>query len=275
MTKNAPSAELGPIEAQFLIAVASRGSSVFTVETAHSYWKNPGQARAAVARLEKKGWLKRLERGKYLVVPLEAGPERMWVEDSLVMATILQEDSVAGYWTALNYWGMAGQISRTVFVQSSRRRSSSEKNILGIRFRFITVTSSKLYGFSVLRIGGSEVRVTDREKTIIDCLDRPDLAGGIKQIARTMHDQAPRLDWDRFDYYLERFPTGAVAKRAGYIVEATAVEIPDRSTRTARWRGLTKAGYVKLEPGWKSEGRIIRRWGIRDNVGLEQAGRRR
>lgn len=192
----------------------------------------------------------------------------MWMEDSLVMAMILQNDGTVGYWTALNYWGMADQISKTIFIQSVRRRFLAEKTILGIRFKFITITAGKVFGVSVVHIGGSQVRITDREKTIIDCLDRPDLSGGIKQLARIMRNEAPRLDWDRFNEYLARFPSRAVVKRAGYIIEATGVEIPERDKRIVLWRNLLKSGYVKLEPGAGTEGKLYRRWRIHDNVGL-------
>ena len=36
-----------------------------------------------------KGWLARIERGRYLIVPLEAGPDRVWTEDALVIASYL------------------------------------------------------------------------------------------------------------------------------------------------------------------------------------------
>lgn len=272
MTKNIPYAQLGPREAQFLITVASRSSGVFAIDEAHSYWKDHGQVRKAVARLEKKGWLKRIERGKYLVIPLEAGPERMWMEDSLVIAMSLQNDGIVGYWTALNHWGMADQISKTIFIQSARRRNLAEKTILGIRFKFITVVAGKLFGVSVAQVGGSLVRVTDREKTIVDCLDRPDLAGGIRQLARIIRNEAPGLDWDKLDDYLARFPSRAVVKRVGYIVEATGMEIPGREKRIVLWRDLLKSGYVKLEPGAGTEGKLYRRWRIHDNVGLGEPG---
>jgi len=270
MTQNIPQAGLGPREAQFLIAVASGSNGVFSIDDAHSYWSDPARARQAVARLEKKGWLKRIERGKYLVVPLEAGPKRTWMEDSLVIAMSLRSDGVVGYWSALNYWSMSEQISRTVFVQSVRRRNVAEKIVLGVRYRFITVTSAKFFGVSVVSIGGSPVRITDREKTLIDCLDRPDLAGGVRQLAVIIGKKAPQLDWDKFDSYLAGFPSSAAARRAGYIVEATGAELPAQKERIAAWRGLVKSGYLNLEPGSWTGGKLNRRWGIRDNAGLAE-----
>ncbi len=44
-----------------------------------------------MARLVDKGWLERLAKGKYLIVPLEAGPDRTWTEDAHVIAGHLDQ----------------------------------------------------------------------------------------------------------------------------------------------------------------------------------------
>ena len=50
------------------------------------FWGSRLVAKKKLHVLEKKGWIARLERGKYIVIPLEAGPERRWTEDSYVVA---------------------------------------------------------------------------------------------------------------------------------------------------------------------------------------------
>jgi Predicted transcriptional regulator len=70
---------LSPKEAEFLSSLARDGKSIFTVEEARRFWGDPSYTTNALARLEEKGWLHRLERGTYMLIQLEAGPEREWV----------------------------------------------------------------------------------------------------------------------------------------------------------------------------------------------------
>ena len=58
--------ELGPREAEFLSLMASRTSISFTIDEVVEFWGNRELARKKLSHLERKGWLERIERGKYL-----------------------------------------------------------------------------------------------------------------------------------------------------------------------------------------------------------------
>lgn len=69
---------MGARENAFLMDLASSGKSIFTIKEARDFWGSPHSTRIAVHRLISKGWLVAIERGKYLIVPLEAGVSRKW-----------------------------------------------------------------------------------------------------------------------------------------------------------------------------------------------------
>lgn len=73
-----------------------------------------------------------MERGVYLLIPLEAGLERTWSESPMVIAPYLIQPAAVAYWSALHYWQMTEQIPRTTFVQSTKRKRPVE--IQGMRF---------------------------------------------------------------------------------------------------------------------------------------------
>jgi predicted transcriptional regulator of viral defense system len=50
------------------------------------------------------GWLRRLERGVYLLIQLEAGPARAWTENGIIIAQYLVDPAVIAYWSAIHYW---------------------------------------------------------------------------------------------------------------------------------------------------------------------------
>ncbi len=258
---------LGPKEAEFLTTFASQGRRILTVEQAHEFWRDAAYTTNVLGRLEKKGWLHRLERGTYMIIPLEAGPDRAWSESALVIAPHLIQPAAIAYWSALHYWHMTEQIPRTVFVQSTSRKHQREKEVLGIHFRFVTVVESKFFGVVKRTLDGQPTYVTDREKTLVDAADRPDLSGGVAQLAQALHTAWSDLDWPRLDEYLSRWPTRSPLKRIGYLVETLDLPLPEREERLTRWRRSLSSGIVALEPGRDSNARrIVTRWRLQVNV---------
>jgi predicted transcriptional regulator of viral defense system len=267
MSRNITS--LSSEEADLLLSLASEDKNIFTIQDAYRQWKDDPNTPSRLHTLEAKGWLERLERGKYLIVPFEAGPERQWTEDAYVLASYLIDPSAIAYWSALHHWNMTEQVPRVTYVQSTSRKFTRRKEVLGIRFRFVKVASKKFFGLHRQHVDHKRYSVTDREKTLLDCLDRPDLAGGIPEVSKALLASSS-FNWKRLDEYLERFGRGAVIKRLGFLVDATPIYIPDREDHLGRWQNLLTAGLSKLDPSSPREPhRIETRWRVRVNVDEE------
>lgn len=263
--------KLPPQTRRFLATMAASGRRIIRTKDAYEFWSSENVARQALSRLVESGWLQRIQQGLYLIVPLEAGPEGGWTEDPKVIASQLAPEGAVAYWTALHHWGMTEQIPRTVFVQTGKRKRNSRVTLLGVRYEFIFVVSRKLFGSTKQWSQGSEFNITDREKTLIDALDRPDLSGGMSVIVGALRTYE-QVDWNALDIYLDRFASGAVYKRLGFLVETLSVSLPDASTRQATWLRKRSKGISLLDPGGLKEGRINTRWRIRVNVSGVGAG---
>ena len=172
------STRLGPQERLFLTSLAGEGRRIVHIVDALPFWSSAHQTRKALSRLERKGWLRRLERGVYLIIPLEAGPEGKWSEDPLVIAAQLVPEGAGAYWSALHYWNLTEQVPRTVFIQTITRRNAPTSEIMGVHYRFVTIKEERFFGTLSRTVNGLPFRITDREKTIIDSIDRPELSGG-------------------------------------------------------------------------------------------------
>lgn len=114
MTRNITS--LSSKESILLTNLAAKGKTVFTGKEAQELLGLPASPRLLLSRLERKGWVKRLERGRYLLIPLEAGPERLWSEDAALVAMTLAPEGALAYWSAIRHWGWTEQLPRTVFI---------------------------------------------------------------------------------------------------------------------------------------------------------------
>lgn len=256
---------LTPKESEFLSKIAEKGLSVFSFEQAQALWTPPERTPDALYRLTQKGWLRRLERGVYLLIPLEAGPARVWTENGIIIAQYLVNPAVIAYWSALHYWNMTEQIPRVIFIQTTRRKQSTI--IAGMRFQFITVIEDHFFGFTSVNIAGKTTQVTDREKTIIDCAARSDLSGGILQLVQALKSSYGQINWIKLDQYLKQWGGGTVVKRLGYLVET--LKLPDQEDRLHYWQSLMTRGVSPLEPGAGAYGPISTRWQVRVNVPIK------
>jgi predicted transcriptional regulator of viral defense system len=257
---------LSPKEAEFLATLASQGKEIVTSTEAQAFWGSPNTTDKALYRLERRGWLHRLEPGAYLLIPLAAGPERHWSGSAMVIVPYLVEPAAVAYWSALHYWQLTEQIPRITFVQSTTRKRPVQKTILNMNFRFVTVSQDKFFGMVRRTLSGQPFQVTDREKTLVDAADRPELSGGIYQLAQSLQ-LIQEIDWQRLTVYLQRWPTTSPAKRIGYLVEALDLDIPDRSVKVAQWQEKIAPGVVLLEPGRAQDaGSITTRWQLQINV---------
>ena len=266
---------LSDAEASFLATLAASGKRIFVTKDGYDVLGAGRSTTDTLARLVAKGWLARIEKGKYLIVPLEAGPDRTWTEDAHVIAGHLVSPCMVGYWSALDYWNLTEQVPRVTCVQTTTRRENRSPRVLGMRFRIVRVKARKFFGGHAYRAGESPIEVTDREKTIVDCLDRPDLCGGLHQVAEALHSADGDFDWNRTTMYLRCFGSGAVVKRFGFLVESLGLTHPPAPRMLDEWLDLRTAGIGKLDPSSpRAPHRIATRWRIAVNL-PEEGFRRR
>lgn len=256
--------ELGPRELAFLATLSKKGRRLFGAAEAEPFWGNAVQARKALARLHEKGWLERLDRGRYMIVPLEAGVERKWSEDSLAVGTFLAPGGAAAYWTAVRYWGWTTQLPATVLFLTPTQRYRSSPVVLGVQYRFVRTKPERVFGIHEAWEGELRVRVTDRERTVLDMLDRTDLSGGVPEVSTALSQAWEELDLDKLTQYMDRFGSGTVPKRLGFLAERLNLARDSQLIET--WRRMIGKGVSLLERGGPPQGPIVSRWRLRVNA---------
>lgn len=180
---------------------------------------------------------------------------------------------MVSYWSALAYWNLTEQVPRVTYVQTTSRKEHRTPTVLGMRFRIVRVKSHKFFGGHRYYSRGGPAVVTDREKTVLDCLDRPDLSGGVEEVARALLAADGDLDWDRVTDYLGRFGSGAIVKRLGFLAEQLEFAHPPDQGTLEQWLEFLTAGIGKLDPSSpRKPHRIVTRWRVA--VNLPEAGLR-
>jgi predicted transcriptional regulator of viral defense system len=139
-------------------------------------------ARSVIRSLVRKGWLTRLVGGRYMVLPSSHGPENIGENNVLALASAAVEPSYVGWWSAASFHGMTTQRPSQTMVAVLKQRD--DVTIEGHAVRFVQVAPRKFFGFAELEIYGRTARLSTPAKTVVDCVDRPALAGGPSEVAR-------------------------------------------------------------------------------------------
>ena len=103
------------------------------------------------------------------------------------------------------------------------------------------------------------------EKTIIDCLFKPEYAGGITEIARAIYKIKDKIDFTKILQYVKRFDSQAVVKRLGFLFELLEI----RHSAIDVLQKMRTSSTISLEPSYPKEGKIINRWAIQQNIDTE------
>lgn len=186
-------------------------------------------ARKVIRNLVRKGWLFRIVGGKYMLLPPEHGPENLGENNVLALAAAVAAPCYIGWWSAASWHSFTTQKPMTVFVAVTRQAPSRE--IEGSTVRFVKVTSRKFFGYESYDIYGRAVPVSSPAKTLIDCLDRPDLAGGPTELARIVHSALAEIPPEDVLAAATAMKSKAVFQRLGFLSDLVGRPLPE-PTRT-------------------------------------------
>jgi predicted transcriptional regulator of viral defense system len=242
---------------QLLNKLAGKGSTFSFKEAQKISNLSPGSLKVLLYRMEKEGWVERIEKGKYLIIPLGAEKGRYTINEFVIGYEIVKNAAIA-YWSALNYHGFTEQIPNTVFIQTTSRKKEPKIEIFGVRYRIVRITEKKLFGLQKIWIDDAEVWITDPEKTIADCLDKPQYCGGIVEVAKAIKNE-DEIDLDKVIEYAIKMENSAILKRLGSICDRLVIPVKIPQDYLAK-------GYPLLDPSIHRKGKANRKWKIIENV---------
>jgi predicted transcriptional regulator of viral defense system len=177
-----------------------------------------------IESLRRKGWLERATWGEYLLVPPEQGPDALGDSNLLALASRIADPYYVGFGTAAAHYGFTTQHRNVIYVVTTVRLRGRE--VGESRVRIVNLSSTKFFGFEAVDVLGYKVMISDREKTAIDCVDHPELAGGVGDAATVLATAARRFDWNKAAGYLERIGSGALARRVGWLIDYVKADVP-------------------------------------------------
>ena len=213
----------------------------------------PEAADHVIRSLRRKGWLAQAGWGKYLLIPPDQGPEALGEGNVLALASRIAEPHpyYIGYGTAATHYGLTTQHRNIIYIVTPARLR--DRRLLDADVRIVNPVARKFVGFGPVDVLGYSVMMSDIEKTAIDCLDRPDLAGGIGEAAAIIAAASRRGEWRKTIDYLELIASKPLVQRYGWLADYVGAAMPDdvraQLLRLASGSRKTVLGPRKPVPG--------------------------
>jgi len=231
----------------------------------------PGSLENTLAKLlsdmVSRGLLMRLKQGVYCVIPYEENPEHYIPEWHIIPEFLISSgEYYIGYYSALEIHNLITQPSLKEQVVVSKQVKPSIQKIKDVTFQFIYHNEKHFFGFKKKWINSfDKVWCSDLEKTLLDCLYKPDYSGGIVEVARGLYKSKDDISFDKLLEYVIKFDTQVVIKRLGFLLELLEIE----SDIIPELHKLKTDSYTVLDTELPKSGKMYRRWSIQQNLDTE------
>ena len=257
---------LGRTSSLLLKQLAGSGKTFFTHKDAARYWNGGKQGlNNFLYRMAKRRWIRRLERGKYMILPFESGPSGEFTEHEFIIASRLVSPYMIGLWSALNHHGLTEQIPDRVYLLSTKTKHRYQGVMAGVSYRILTVPKDLFSGATFIWVGQEKIWMTDLEKTLLDALLWPEHCGGFAEVAKAYREAKSKVDLLKLENYARKMGRGVAFKRMGVLGEWLGWP----QEMLLRWKRLKSRGISLLDPQGPKAGPRISRWNTRLNFNLE------
>ena len=172
--------------------------------------------RKYVDRLVELGKLQKIRRGLYVVLsPLEK-PEKHTV-DKLLIASKIRDKYYLGFHTALEYYGCANSLYNEAYVCVKTQSRFDQFQYERFNFRPVFV-KDVISEVGETRYWESVIRVSGKERTLIECIDRVQYAGGWEECIKSLEGLGG-LDMGKLLNLLHEQKKKILLRRIGYVLE--------------------------------------------------------
>lgn len=258
-------AKLGRVELALLRRIDRSGRAVVRPKRDRAIFADLGAVsrRQALTRLERAGWLHRIEQGAYVALGAAGLDTRSTL--ALVADWLDGTDYAVAGTAALAHWDLTGHAPSGIEILVARRKRSLHYR--GVRFQFISTRAELLAdpgSVATVRIDGARARLR------IISPERALLAAAVGQHAPSLSVAAEALDrgLQRHAFSHRRLVAQArrehaAARRIGWLAE----QRQQQRLATALLALVGRGGYVPLDPRADITGAPLNsRWRVIENA---------
>ena len=227
---------------------------VFNFSDVEQMTGSADSAKNLLNRYTQKGFVKKVRRNLYYCVNLE---NRDSTANRFVIGSNINRTAYISHHSAFEYHGHAHQTFYEISVASEKVFRNFEFE--GITYKYI---KSHFENGVMVPETNSKIRVTDLEKTVIDCIKSIDLAGGTEELFQCM-DSVLTLNNDKLFEYLNLYDMQFLYQKAGYIFEKHQKDfgVKDELIRTCLKKVGSSIRYFD-EDARAGNGMLVKKWNL-------------
>ena len=151
---------------------------IFHKRDAVAFIKDANNAKETLRRYKKQGLIVQVRRDLYVATDLAT---KASLASKFEIAGHITPSSYLAYHAALEYHGLAHQVFYNLYISSNEAFRNFEYD--GIRYIYC---QSKSEAGIIAPATDSHIRVTDLERTVLDCINRIDLSGGLEELVQCL-----------------------------------------------------------------------------------------
>lgn len=225
---------------------------------------NVNTRRQTLLRYKNTGRITRIRRELYAVV--QPGQTSETIQpDPFLLSSRMAPDAVLAYHTALEFHGRAySAFQEFVYLTKTAPRPVTYRETVfraAVFPKRLVDRQQELFGVETQERAGLEVRVTGLERTLVDVLDRPALAGGWEEVWRSL-ESVEYFNLDHVVEYAILLGNATTVARVGFYLEqhTEALMVDERYLDRLRHYAPRNPHY--LDRSRREPGRLVESWNL-------------
>ena len=224
---------------------------VFNFEDICKLTGNSNTAKSLIRAELEKNHIKKVKHNLYVVCNLENNNP---IGNPFMIGSKVSNNSYISYRSALEFHSKSKEIFPTISVSSPKKFEDFEFD--NYSYKYI----SNKFDFGIIEV--NRIRVTDKERTFIDCVNKPELAGG-SEFLITALEKIGKINGQKILEYLLYYRSRKLYAKVGFMLNWLNY-IFDVEQKVIN-ECYVKAGSIKYyfdKETIKSRNRYIRYWNL-------------
>jgi len=211
----------------------------------------------------KKGRIRNIKRGVYYAIPEGSSPDK-FQPDCILVASRLSKEAVIGFHSALEIMGYGHSVYHRFYYYSPfRKRNFSFKDNDYISVKVPEKLKAKKlekFGVEEKYYHNLSIKFTNRERTFVDCLDRPNYGGEIEEVYRCI-EKYPYLNFKEVLDYLDVLGKAVLYAKVGFFLQQHRQQFYVEEECLEKLKNKKPSSIVYFTPQRK-KGRLIKEWNL-------------
>ncbi len=227
--------------------------------------RNCNSQRELLAYHVRRGHVIKIRRGFYATVLRAISDPQNMPLDGYLIAGRVATDSLLSYHTALDFHGIAYSIYYSFYYCSQhaiKLFKYQDSRFYRVPFPKVLINEHKEFIATEFKDRqGQDLRVTTLERTLVDVLDRPELAGGWEEIWRSL-EMIAVLDLDLVVSYALLLKNATTIAKVGYFLETHQEEFSVTQNHLIKLEQHVPLNKHYMDRSSRKSCKFIKRWNL-------------